>query len=266
MIDADGLALDYKNLRDRLNDGLEGADISSLSALNFQQPRYNVFTKTLETPQGRITYKYFNPDTYDSITSDWILISGATKASDDVDLSDPATIDHLDYAIYGQEKWTNVPGAVVTLEIDRPVLVILHAQASVIVPTNGTIARTHNLEVATGSDNVQVPSRARLAGIEVKDMVGVMEAVRSNHFAEAPVFLRSTSINGHIDGEPKVSPSGGIPNYPQWARRRLDSHIQDGSLTANLDKVRSSYGLQIDPRADRVYIAHYVLMVEEIYL
>jgi len=264
-IDVGPIATGFQDLRDKLNGGINTVDVNSAAAGNFARPRLQARSpgiSRLDTAQGFIVHQNTitpsdNPDT------SWVLIDGTHKSGDVLDTGSP---DHLDVALYGQPEYQWVPGATARFYVPYNADVRVHVEADVVVPANASMARTAQLGLL-GGPQLQVPSYSALFTVtETGGPSGPRAPDQASH--EVAHFLDSATYGifpgtpNSLPGEPTPQVSGDFPETPFWFRRRHTST----RLDLFLDGGRwYTWGLRINPRADRVYVGSRTIHLEARY-
>lgn len=262
-IDVIPIASSFQALRDKLNGGIDTTDVDSASAGNFGRPRFNGLLNRLDTAQGFILHQ--NSIESSDPDSSWVLIDGTHKSGDVFETGGP---NHLDVALYGQEEWHWVPGA--TARFYVPPLggadVRVHIEADVVVPANASMARTAQLG-DLGGPQLQVPSYSAMftvfesgppSGSRVPDQASHAVA----HFLDSAAYGIFPGTPNSLPGEPTPQVSGDFPETPFWFRRRHTTT----RMELFLDGGRwYTWGLRINPRADRVYVGSRTIHIEARY-
>lgn len=256
-IDSGPIASAFQLLRDKLNGQLSTSDLATAKAVNFARPRYNRLLNRLDTSQGFHIARGQTcgpaPDT------SWVLVDGTHKAGDLFESH--TTPDHLDVALYGQTEWHWVPGATVRFYVPFDCDVRVQIEADVVVPKNATLARTVQLGTM-GGPQLQVPSYSAMfsvlegGAVRAPDQASQAEP----HFLEPTNYGLFTGTPKSLPGEPTPQPAQ-TPESPFWYRRRHTST----RLSAADGGRWYTWGLRINPRADRVYVGTRSIHVEAIY-
>lgn len=259
MIDATPLAATFQLLRDKNNGQITPSDVAGAATENFARPRYNGLTNRLDTVQGFILQNgYVAEGPYPD--SGWVLIDGTHKTGDLFDTSP----DHLDVALYGQVDWAWVPGATARFWCPYDCDVRVHIEADVVVPKNATLARTVQLGTM-GGPQLQVPSYSAMFTV-IEGTPGGPRAPDQathgeTHFLEPVAYGIPGGSPTRLPNEPTPQVDLSYPESPLWYRRRSTS---TRLFVCNGERLYT-FGLRIDPRADRVYVGSRSITIEAIY-